>query len=107
MKCKNRTGTVQIESSAVSFNFYEYAFMLKLHFQQKEQFVPCGAEALVMKANYMYGFHVSTTLDLSSTYITLLFRIAFCPGGFFHSRSAMITFSIYVYKEFSFCDNIS
>lgn len=65
MKCKNRTGTVHAESNAVSFNLYGYASMLKLHFQQKGQFVPCRTEALVMKANYLYGFHLSITSDLS------------------------------------------
>lgn len=65
MECKNRTETLHTESNAVSFNLYGYAFMLKLHFQQKEQFVPCIAEALVMKANYLCGFHLSITLDLS------------------------------------------
>lgn len=48
--------------------------MLKLHVQQKKQFVEHKAEVVVKKASYLYGFHVSVTTDflLHLYHLTLL-----------------------------------
>lgn len=77
--------TVQVESKAVTFNPSGYDFMLKLHIQQKRQFVLRKAEALVMKANYLYGFHLSATSDflaLVSPYSSELLSV---QQGFFRA----------------------